>query len=78
MSALTELLVYEALVTGIIAAFAYRTGLRNGRAQFKRAVEAEALAHRCGECGAVPRMQLIHVSGCESGWPRHAYIGVGE
>ena len=26
-------------------------------------------AARCLECGAEPRPRLLHLSGCESGWP---------
>jgi hypothetical protein len=29
---------------------------------------------RCRECGAQPVPRLIHVSGCESGWPESSKL----
>lgn len=40
-----------------------------GRSAVLREQMVEAHKRRCSECGAVPKPTLIHVSGCEHGWP---------
>lgn len=53
------------LVFGIVAAAAFEQGRTNMLKEIKDSWEKA----RCKECGAVPEARLIHVSGCESGWP---------
>lgn len=66
--------IWSVLVGGIAAAAGFRAGVKFGRRQFRQGLEAEAFKNRCGQCGAMPRMQLIHVSGCETGWPDPAQL----
>ena len=40
-----------------------------GRAAMRREILADWRKAACRECGAMPRPFIIHVSGCESGWP---------
>jgi hypothetical protein len=53
------------LLLGIVAAAAFE----QGRVHFKKEIEDSWRKAMCRECGAIPQARLIHVSGCESGWP---------
>jgi hypothetical protein len=45
-----------------------------GRASFKKEIQASWHDARCRECGAQPEPRILHVSGCESGWPDSAKL----
>jgi hypothetical protein len=58
------------LTAGIAAAAIFEAG----RASFKRDIEQSWREAACRECGAMPQPRLIHVSGCQSGWPDPAAV----
>lgn len=46
-----------------------------GRKSFKEEILTSWFNARCRECGAQPEPRILHVSGCESGWPDPAESG---
>lgn len=67
---MTLLSILAAVVLVVVAA----TFFELGRASQRRELEASWHKARCGECGAEPRPRILHVSGCESGWPDPAKL----
>jgi hypothetical protein len=63
MTLFEKLLIAAALILYSAAVFSvgYRT-MRRDMQQFW-------FAYRCPGCGALPTPRIIHMSGCESGWP---------
>jgi hypothetical protein len=45
-----------------------------GRKSFKEEILRSWYNARCRECGAQPEPRILHVSGCESGWPDPAKL----
>jgi hypothetical protein len=58
------------LVLGIAAAAIFEAG----RASFKKEIMDSWREAACRECGAMPEPRIMHVSGCESGWPDPAAL----
>lgn len=61
--------VLESVLLLAFIGLAFRLGMAAGREAYRRELARQWRQAACAECGQEPRPRILHVSGCESGWP---------